>query len=104
MKLEPETQNLQTEAEHVQAMLGSEGWRIVERKLTDRLIDLQSVMNIEGDDPAKIMTDIIARREVVKLTTDWLKRDIYGFVDQQLNAKEQLHQEVNDITPHIERR
>lgn len=70
---------LSVEAQHIQNLIESDGWKIVEQKVRDRILDLQNINNI---DEANLAVDLKARIMASKLLFDWLKSDVYGAVEQ----------------------
>lgn len=80
-----ETNKILTEADHVRAMLGSDGWKSVYSKLEGRILDLQNINNVDMSKPDTITTQIVARKMAVDEIWLWLKSDVFGFVEQQEN-------------------
>lgn len=81
--MDRETKEILSEADHVKAMIGSDGWKSVYGKLQNRIIDLQNINNVDMDKPDSVATQIIARKMAVQEIWTWLKSDVFGFVEQQ---------------------
>jgi hypothetical protein len=77
--LDQESQQQLTEAQEVALMLKGTAWSVVEQKLRDKILDVQNINNI---DPSNLEIDLKARVMCAKILYDWLKDDIYGFVEQ----------------------
>jgi hypothetical protein len=77
-----ETQKLIQEAQHVEAMLTSQGWQLVKAKLDARILDLQNINNIDTSHASTLETQLLGRKLASELLFDFLKRDVYGFVEQ----------------------
>lgn len=78
-KLDEESQRQLTDSEEVARMLKSAGWQIVEQKLKDKILDVQNIHNI---DESNLAVDLKARIMCAKMLFEWMKDDIYGFVEQ----------------------
>lgn len=72
-----------TSAEHVVSLVESQGWAIVKAKLDEKIIDLQNISNIDMTKPETLGTQVAARVLAAQLLFEWLKNDVYGFVQQQ---------------------
>lgn len=82
----PEEQKQLTDAEEVESMLQSKGWAVVKAKLDEKILDLQNIHNLDEENLA---TDLKARVVAVKTLFEWVKNDVYGFVEQaRSNAKQ----------------
>lgn len=90
MALDKETQQNMTELEQLTAMLNSSGWAICKKRFDEKVFDLQNIFNVDDEDPAKASVELRARKMASKLLFDWMKQDIYGFVEQQEQAKSSL--------------
>lgn len=96
MEADKETKEILSEADHVKAMLDSDGWKFAHGKLVDKVMDLQNIHNLDMTDPNTINTQLAARKMAVAIISDWLQRDVYGFVEQQElnNQKEKPTEET----------
>lgn len=71
------------DADHVKSLLDSKGWAIIKPKLDARIIDLQSIANLDMTKPETLNMQLAARTMAVNEIYAWLKSDVYGFVEQQ---------------------
>ena len=78
-----DTKEILSEADHVKNMLGSDGWKSIKGKLDAKILDLQMIGNVEGNTPDEKIKDMEARGKAVAIIFEWLKSDVYGFVEQQ---------------------
>lgn len=85
-----ETKEILTEADHVKSMLNSDGWKSVKAKFDVRVLDLQSIKNIDTTKPETINIQLAARIMAVEYMMDWIKQDVIGFVEQQENNTARL--------------
>ncbi len=85
-----------TLAQHVESMLNSEGWKHVKEALDMRIIDLQSIANLDLTKPETVNIQIAARKMAVDEMFAWLKADVYGFIEQQKVAQEKLGETNED--------
>lgn len=81
MPKDKDTQEILTEADHVKNMTESEGWKSVKGKLDQRILDLQNMANLDRAKPLEAQID--GRMYAADIFFQWLKQDIYGFVEQQ---------------------
>ncbi len=80
-----ETKKILTAADHVKSLLESDGWRIIKEKFDNRVLDLQSIRNIDMTKPDTLNIQLAARSMAVDEMMAWLKSDVIGFVEQQEN-------------------
>lgn len=85
MKPDAETKEVITEAEQMLSLVQSEGWRIAKAKLDEKILDLQNIHNIDTADTSKMLVEILGRKLAVEILFNWVKSDIYGFVQQQID-------------------
>lgn len=83
MEHDPETQKVITAAEHVLSLIESDGWAIIKGKLDAKILDLQNIANIDMTKPDTLGVQVAARVMAAELLFNWLKADVYGFVQQQ---------------------
>ena len=86
-----------TDADQVLGMTESEGWKLVKAKLDTRLLDLQNINNLDLTDVATLPTQLAARKMAVDIIWDWLKQDVYGFVEQQANSIQKTVEEPENF-------
>jgi hypothetical protein len=90
MPNEKETSEILTEADHVKAMIDSDGWKSIKGKLDTRILDLQNINNLDMTDVTTLQSQLAARKMAVDIIFDWLKSDVYGFVEQQESNAQKL--------------
>lgn len=90
MPIDKDTQQILTDADHVKGLLGSDGWRVIKSKLDERILDLQNINNLDLADVATLPAQLAARKMAVDQIWDWLKKDVYGFVEQQESNNQKL--------------
>lgn len=88
MKSDSETTQQLTDGEHVKYMVESEGWKIVKAKLDARILDIQNINNLDATQPLE--PQLLGRKIAAQQFFEWLKQDVYGFVEQQETAKQAL--------------
>lgn len=81
MPKDKDTQEILTEADHVKAMTESDGWKSVKGKLDQKILDLQNMANLDRAKPLEAQID--GRMMAAEIFFNWLRDDIYGFVEQQ---------------------
>lgn len=100
MDQDKETKEILSEADHVNAMIGSDGWKSVKAKLDARILDLQNIHNLDMADISTLPAQLAARKMAVDIIFSWLKSDVHGFVEQQKSNMESL---TIKETPYIDR-
>lgn len=86
--IDSETAGQLTDADHVRSMTESDGWRISVAKLHARILDLQNISNLDVKLPLE--PQILGRKLAAEEMYAWLKHDVFGFVEQQENSRNQL--------------
>ena len=85
-KIDTETRKIMSDGEKLRLMLEHEGWVICRQKLVDKIIDLQSIKNLEHvTDPQSMFLDVKSRALAVDILYSFLKEDIEGTVQQHIN-------------------
>jgi hypothetical protein len=95
--MDNETSKNLTDADHVENMIGSDGWNIIKSKLDTRILDLQNINNLDLTDINTLSTQLASRKMAVDMIYAWLKDDVYGFVEQQRVNMEQDNNIKEDI-------
>lgn len=81
-----ETVKILTDGEKIMLLTQHEGWGLVRTKLVDKIIDLQSINNLDpATTPEQLAIDVKARRMAVQIMFEWLKGDVEGSVEQHIN-------------------
>lgn len=68
-----------SEGEELMSMCDSIGWGIAKRKLMERISDLSDILAYDEKDPEKLMLEIAANQQAVKILIEWMN-DIEGEV------------------------
>ena len=95
-----EKQQIITDGEAIKETLKSNGWGLIRAKLTEQIMDLQSVMNIDAENPEEVVRDIKARRTAIDILVSWLK-DVEGDLEQYEDNKNLLEDEDNGIIKRV---
>lgn len=66
-KLDSETQKLLAENQRIANFVKGDDWAWLKELLVNRMIDIQSVLNIDAESIDKLQVDIKARRMVVEI-------------------------------------
>lgn len=90
MHVDNETKVELTAAEHIRQMTESEGWAIVYAKLTDKILDLQNINNVDDSSPEKAIADMKARKMAAGILFQWAKQEVYGRLEAQTNTQAAL--------------
>lgn len=88
--MDKDTKQILTEADHVRALLNSDGWKSIYGKLQTRILDLQNINNLDMDKAETLGIQLAARKMAVDTIWGWLKSDVFGFVEQQENNASKL--------------
>lgn len=62
-------------------LIVSKGWQAAKDMLTERIMDIQSVMNIEGKTAEEVLADIKLRQNLIVEMKEWIN-DIEGTARQ----------------------
>lgn len=76
-----EITNLNSEAHQVYEMTQSDGWQVARRMIEDKMMDLQSILNIATDSPESVVIELKARAMAIDTLKDLL-RDIQGTAER----------------------
>lgn len=94
--IDKETSDILNESEKIERFIDSEGWKIVKKKLFDKLITLDSISGVPKNKSSDdLLKDFMIREGVVSMIIEWVK-DIEGeAVKSKHNKKfvEQLRKE-----------
>lgn len=74
------------EGERFENFVKGSDWAWIKDRFTQRIMDLQSIKNLEGSAPDEIMSDIKARNTAVDILMEII-RDVEGRADQHQNNK-----------------
>lgn len=80
--IDKETQAVISEGLRVTEFVASEGWRYVKQKFTEKIMDLQSIRNLDKTKSAMLMQREIVVRELVVDTLMDIIKEIEGRASQ----------------------
>lgn len=69
------------EGNEIAQYIDSQGWKRVKEKFAERIMDLQSIKNLEGVKPEELLADIKARNTAVDILMDIIS-ELEGRADQ----------------------
>lgn len=98
MKLDKETIDNLTEGEKWKHFVDGEMWQKARDILANKVIDMQSVNNIETTDAQEALNEIRSRRTAVTMVWEWLK-EIEAKADQH-ETNSQMYQPEEYIRHH----
>lgn len=84
--IDAETSKILSEGERLKQLVESDGWKIVRERLMNRMIDVQSVLGLDIEDPQKMLIAVGARKQAIQIIYDWF-RDIDGDVSRYADNK-----------------
>lgn len=93
--MDAETQQVFSEGEAISDYVRTKAWRIVKEKFTNRIMDLQSVMNIKHLEPEQMAREVFARQLACDYILDLIK-DVEGQAAQH-NSNKSLTQDSIQI-------
>lgn len=96
MELTNETKTELSDAEAIRLMTETPGWGLVKAKLDAEIVDLQMIGNVTGGTPQEKVTNMEARAMAVNILFNWLKREVYGRIEQTEVAKTALTDPVTE--------
>lgn len=98
--MDKETKEILSEADHVKNMLESDGWKSIKAKLDARILDLQNINNL--DITQSLEHQLLGRKMAVSEIWNWLKDDVYGFVEQQESNNKKADKETTEAYISVE--
>lgn len=82
MKVDRETKAVQTEGQLMRLLIEGDSWPLAKGKLMSKVLDLQSIRNIDDkQDATAVVMDIRARNTAAEILIEWL-REVEGIADQ----------------------
>lgn len=85
-KLDPETIENQMEGQDIADLVGHPGWGRVKSLFEAKLMDLQSVLNIDAKDTEGVIIDIAARKSAIEILREWMN-EVEGRAEQHESNK-----------------
>lgn len=95
-KLDNKTQKVQDTGRAVHDLVRGEAWGIVKKKLTDKIVDLQWIGNVQGQTMEERDLDMQAKQLAVDLLYSWLE-EIEGISSQHENNQQLVQSVKMDI-------
>jgi len=71
--VDSETATIQAEGQMIASYVESDGWRWVKDRLMEKIMDLQSIMNVDGT-PENVIVDLKSRRMAVETLVALIKQ------------------------------
>lgn len=71
--MDSETAQVQAEGQMIADYVKSDGWRWVKDRLMEKIMDLQSIMNVDGT-PENVIVDLKSRRMAVETLVALIKQ------------------------------
>jgi len=90
-----------TDADHVEGLLKSDGWKIIYEKLSQRILDLQNINNLDLTKPETLSIQLMARKMAVDEIWAWLRGDVTGFVEQQRANAAKMDEKIEQFIDRI---
>lgn len=94
-QVDSETLKIITEGEKLENFVKSDNWVMVRQKLSDKIAELQSILNVPDGTPEEVMIQIAARQVAIHILLDWLK-DVESTAEQNA-ANKQMAFETEEI-------
>lgn len=87
--MDKETLAIQREGQMIEDFTKSEGWNWIKGQLISKIMDLQSIRNLD-ENPESILLDVKARNTAVDILEEVIK-DVEGIASQHSNNKAQIY-------------
>jgi hypothetical protein len=88
--LDEDTKKELSDGEEVANLLQSRGWGVIYGKLSNRLLDLQNINNLDLEKPETLAMQLMARKMAVDEIWVWLRSDVFGYAEQQATNAQAL--------------
>lgn len=95
-KEKAEESKIRTDAQEMYYMTKSEGWRVARQLLENKIIDIQSVRNLNVDNADGLVVDIKARNAAIDIIMGWL-REIEGGAEKHKDAIDDKIEEASYV-------
>ena len=93
--IDAETSQVINEGEKVQSFVESEDWQKIKKELVARLIDTDSVGNIEAKDPQQVVIEMSAKQMAIDIVLGWV-REIEGQAEQSREQNQEFLKRSRD--------
>lgn len=90
------------DGEHIENLVGSDGWKLAKQRLFEKLVQMDSIDAIANldIDPLEIKLELKARKHVINLVRDWIS-DIEGTAQQSHANKQPFYEERKETIVQI---
>lgn len=86
-----ETKKVLSEAEQLVSLTKSDGWKIVKRRLLEKMAEYGGILTIEETDPVKLMQLVGANQQAIKLVISW-----FGEIENSINLAKEFKESIKD--------
>ena len=80
-----ETKKVLSDGEKLRLMTEHDGWAVARKIMSDKILDLQMIGNVDDSTPEKAIVDLKSRNYAVQILSEFLLKDIEGTVEQHVN-------------------
>lgn len=80
--MDNETKKILSDAENLDLMTQHPGWLVARQMISDKIMDLQFIANVDDSTPEKALIDMKSRKYAVEILFSFLKEDIEGTIAQ----------------------
>lgn len=94
-KYDKETSALINDTKEIKNTLKSKGWKIINQKFVEKIVDLADIGNIETNDTQEMLIEVRARKLAAQYFMDWMN-DITGQVQQVEDNKKAFATRVTE--------
>lgn len=77
-------------------LIQSDGWKIVRQKFIDKIMDIQSVLNVDVTSVDKVIVDIKARTTVVEILSSMIKEIEGSVVQEKFNSQKEMERQTKE--------
>ena len=86
-----DTKRVLSEAEQLEALVKSDGWAIVKRRLLEKMSEYGGILSIEEQDPIKLVQLIGANQQAIKLVISW-----FGEIENSIDLAKEFKKSIGD--------
>lgn len=91
--MDKETSDILRGNQTVEELLRHDGWKIVESKLIEKIMDLQSILNVTGETAEQMSIDLKSRKVAIQVLTEWLQ-EIKGMAEESKYVTPKVKREI----------
>jgi len=92
VEFDKETQQTLLDGQRIEDFVKSPAWGLIKMKLTNKIMDLQSIMNVDPTNPEQAILDLKARMMCVSTLLEWL-REVEGAAEQHSTNQTIINEE-----------